>query len=302
MISFKPILDGGVRSGAFPGAVLAVGDENGIIAEDVAGDQVRPDTICDVASLTKVVVTTTLTLMLVEERKLDLDERPAEYTVKQLLTHSSGLPAEADIEIASGNKPPLQYEPGTRTLYSDAGFIVLGRIIEQAAGASLDVLASKRIFEPLGMKDTCFNPNASLRPRIAPTAPEIRGRVHDKTAAAMGGVAGHAGLFSTGRDLAIFCRMMLREGKTFEAVPVSTRALGWDTPSPENSSAGRYFSKGSFGHTGFTGTSMWIDPVRQIYVVFLTNRVYFGSDNLRIREIRPRLHDAVILSLADAKK
>lgn len=142
-----------------------------------------------------------------------------------------------------------------------------------------------------------------MLPRITPTTPTTHGRVHDKAAAAMGGVSGHAGLFSTASDLAIFCRMMLRGGKTIElftrrdgSVPGSTRALGWDTPFEEGSSAGHYFSKSSFGHTGFTGTSMWIDPVRKLYVIFLTNRVYPNSDNLAIRQIRPKLHDAIMMT------
>jgi CubicO group peptidase (beta-lactamase class C family) len=160
------------------------------------------------------------------------------------------------------------------------------------------------------MKDTCFNPDPALLSRIAPTALNIRGRVHDKLAAAAGGVAGHAGLFSTTRDLAVFCRMMLRGGPAIElftrrdeSVPGSTRALGWDTRSTEGSSSGHYFSSNSFGHTGFTGTSIWIDPVRELYIVFLTNRVYpADSDNIKIREIRPQLHDAVMLSLSSAAR
>jgi beta-N-acetylhexosaminidase len=312
MLLFKRILDDGVRSRAFTGAVLVVGDANGIIFENYAGARVGANTIFDLASLTKVVVTTTLALALVDEGSLALDERVEGYTIRQLLTHSAGLAAEADLEIVGGprsasatarsliNRPPLQYEPGSKTVYSDVGFIILGRIIENITGTSLDALAKERIFEPLGMNDTDFNPDESLYPRIAPTAPGVQGKVHDKIAAAMGGVAGHAGLFSTGRDLAIFCRNILRSGKRFDAVAGSTRALGWDTPSPENSSSGQYFSKGSFGHTGFTGTSMWVDPNRQVYVIFLTNRVYYGADDLQIREIRPRLHDAVMSSLVGA--
>jgi CubicO group peptidase (beta-lactamase class C family) len=200
---------------------------------------------------------------------------------------------------------------GTTVIYSDVGFIVLGQIIEELEGHKLDVVARSRIFEPLGMKNTAFNPDPSLLPRIAPTGPSTRGRVHDPTAAAMGGVAGHAGLFSTALDLATFCRTMLRGGRAIEVftrvdqvVAGSTRALGWDTPSEQNSSAGRYFSKGSFGHTGFTGTSMWIDPNRRLYVIFLTNRVYPSAENTQIRNIRPKLYDAVMSSLipVDARK
>jgi CubicO group peptidase (beta-lactamase class C family) len=290
----KHILEDGIRTRAFPGAVVVVGDESRNLIQEAAGEA-QLDTIYDVASLTKVVVTTTLAMMLFDEGKLDLDQRIDRYTIRQLLTHSAGLPEKGSFD--------LEYEPGTRALYSDVGFIILGRILEDLAGAPLDALARRRIFDPLGMKDSFFNPDPSLTSRIASTAPGIRGRVHDKAAAAMGGVSGHAGLFSTADDLAIFCRIMLRGGKTIElftrldgSVPGSTRALGWDTPSEEGSSSGHYFSKGSFGHTGFTGTSMWLDPVRKLYVIFLTNRVYPNSDNLEIRQIRPKLHDAVMTS------
>jgi CubicO group peptidase (beta-lactamase class C family) len=283
-----------------------------------------------VASLTKVVVTTTLAMMLFEEGKLDLDAQVDAYTIRQLLTHSSGLPAQLPLPLEEDRvrvherlrmqarkgaairnfdpHPALsqgeRVKPGTTVIYSDVGFIVLGQIIEELAGKKLDVLARQRIFEPLGMKDTSFNPDPSLLPRIAPTGPSTRGRVHDPTAAAMGGVAGHAGLFSTALDLATFSRTMLRGGRAIElftrldeGVAGSTRALGWDTPSEKNSAAGRYFSAGSFGHTGFTGTSMWIDPNRRLFVIFLTNRVFPNSDNIQIRDIRPKLHDAVMSPL-----
>ncbi len=294
MTQFKQILDDGVRDRAFPGAVVLVGGAGEILIEETAGrfeyapdsPVVQPGTIYDVASLTKVVVTTTLAMMLWEERKLKLDEQRDGYTIRELLTHCAG---------------------GTGYIYSDTGFITLGHIIEETAGQSLDVLAKERIFVPLGMADTCFNPPLSLLPRIAPTTPVTRGVVHDPIAARMGGVAGHAGLFSTARDLTRFASMMLKGGRAINLftqrdgrIPESTRALGWDTPSEEGSSAGHHFSKTSFGHTGFTGTSIWIDPVRKLYVVFLTNRVFPDSDNLKIREIRPRLHDAIMLSLIPA--
>lgn len=317
MLVFKQILENGVRERAFPGAVLLVGDDNGTLFEEAAGHldfdpnspQTRLDTIYDVASLTKVVVTTTLAMMLYDEGKLDLDTQVEDYTIRELLTHSAGLKTEPDADISGGHRPPLEYEPGTKSVYSDVGFIILGKIIEQLAGAPLDVLARERIFEPMRMKDTSFNPDPSWLGRIAPTGPSLRGRVHDPNAAAMNGVAGHAGLFSTAPDLALFCRRMLRGGPTIELftrrdgrVPDSTRALGWDTPSKENSSAGQYFSESSFGHTGFTGTSMWIDPKRRLYAILLTNRIYSNPGNLEIRAIRPKLHDAVILSLPTLKK
>src|SRR5437867_1517808 len=313
MPHFKQILEDAIRSRAFPGASLVVGDKQVNIIEEAVGHfdydpkspAVEIDTIYDIASLTKVVATTTLAMMLFEEGKLDLNAPIGRVTIRQLLTHSAGLPAqpppEGEVEFR------LEYEPGTKTLYSDTGFILLGRIIEQIGGAPLDLLAGERIFEPLGMSNTCFNPDPVLVPRIAPTTPDIRGRVHDSAAAALGGVAGHAGLFSTARDLAKFCRMMLRGGPAIElfthrteSVPGSTRALGWDTRSEERSSSGHYFSMKTFGHTGFTGTSIWIDPMRELYVVFLTNRVYPDPGNIQIRDIRPKLHDAIILSLIPA--
>jgi CubicO group peptidase (beta-lactamase class C family) len=338
-VTARQILEESVRSGAFPGAVVVAGDAQNIFFEAAAGRfefdpasaEVRSDTIYDVASLTKVVVTTTLAMMLFEEGKLDLDAQVDVYTIRQLLTHSSGLPAQLPLPLGEGRvrvsgfepncdpHPALRaalsqgerVKPGTTVIYSDVGFIVLGQIIEELEGQKLDVAARKRIFEPLGMKDTSFNPDPSLLSRIAPTGSSTRGRVHDPTGAAMGGVAGHAGLFSTALDLATFCRTMLRGGRAIElftrvdqGVVGSTRALGWDTPSEKNSSAGRYFSKGSFGHTGFTGTSMWIDPNRRLYVIFLTNRVFSSADSTQIRNIRPKLHDAVMSSLipVDARK
>jgi len=324
MPHFKQILEDAIRSRAFPGASLVVGDKQFNMIEEAVGHfdydpqspAVEIDTIYDVASLTKVVVTTTLAMMLFEEGKLDLDAPIGRFTIRQLLTHSSGLPArplplgeagaKRRVRVA-GFDFHLEYEPGTKTLYSDTGFILLGQIIEHIGGAPLDSLARERIFQPLGMSDTCFNPGPALVSRIPPTAPDIRGRVHDPAAAALGGVAGHAGLFSTARDLARFCRMMLRGGPSIElfthpteSVPGSSRALGWDTRSDEGSSSGHYFSMKSFGHTGFTGTSMWIDPMRELYVIFLTNRVYPDPANLQIRDIRPKLHDAIILSLIPA--
>ncbi len=289
---------------------MLAGDHDRIFLEESVGDA-RVDTIYDLASLTKVVVTTTLAMMLADEGTLQLGARVREFTIRQLLTHSSGLPATADMaSIDDVFEIPLQYTPGAQTLYSDVGMIMLGRIIERLSNKPLDQAAHDRIFKPLGMNDSMFNPPPSLRERIAATKPQQRGGVHDLTAARLGGVAGHAGLFSTALDLSRFCRMMLRGGegliqpetiKLFTQIdtetPGSTRALGWDTPSKEGSSAGRFISEGSFGHTGFTGTSMWIDPNRACYIIILTNRIYFDADHLAIRKMRPRLHDAVMLSL-----
>jgi beta-N-acetylhexosaminidase len=345
------VLDGAVKDGAFPGGVLAVG-HRGELRVRACGRQsyaagapkVTPETIYDAASLTKPVVTATLAAMLGEAGALDLDAPVSRYltewrtgepgdarariTVRNLLTHTSGLPAHRDYFqktldrgelVHTALAEPVEYEPGTQSVYSDVGFILLGVIIEWLTGRGLDQLASERIFTPLGMKDTEFSPARGLRARIAPTERDevfrkrvMRGEVHDENAWAMGGVAGHAGMFSTAPDLAVFCQMMLNGGiyahrrllrratvaqfTTPEAAAAGARTLGWMTPT-ENSSSGRYFSRGSFGHTGFTGSSLWIDPDKELFVVLLTNRVHPTRENEKIKQVRPAVHDAVIEAL-----
>ena len=336
---------------AFPGAVLAVGHRGTLAHLRPHGrlayaDDAAPavsDTIYDLASLTKVVATTTMAMILVDEGRLDLDKAVGDYlprfagagkdrvTVRHLLTHSSGVdwwaPLYEELEgkaayVARIQQMDLVYEPGSKTVYSDLGLILLGEVLERVAGQPLDVFARQRIFRPLGMADTMFRPPAQLHPRIAPTEHDpwrgrvLRGEVHDENAFALGGVAPHAGLFSTAGDLARFAQMMLNGG-VFEhrriisrstvaeftrlaGVPDSSRALGWDTKSPEGySSAGSLFSGRSFGHTGFTGTSLWIDPERELFVILLTNRVHPTRANKLIREARPAIADAVVRALAD---
>jgi CubicO group peptidase (beta-lactamase class C family) len=227
---------------------------------------------------------------------------------------------------------PLAYEPATKAVYSDLGELLLGEILERVAGESLDSFARRRILEPLKMKDTLYQPGPDLFSRIAPTERDpwrgrlLRGEVHDENAFALGGVAPHAGLFGTASDLARFAQMMLNGG-VFEhqrvagrdvlerftrraGVPGSTRALGWDTAwsgqgprssvpgTPGYSSAGTLMSERAFGHTGFTGTSLWIDPERRLFVILLTNRVHPTRENDRIRAVRPAVADAVIRALA----
>jgi CubicO group peptidase (beta-lactamase class C family) len=234
----------------------------------------------------------------------------------------------------------LEYEPGTRTLYSDFGIILLGLIIEQVSGQPLDELLRERLFEPLGMRDTGYNPLQwpygtmaldgdaegprdipdPLIARIAPTEVDtifrmrhIRGQVHDENAFKLGGVAGHAGLFSSARDLAVFAQMMLNGGFyggrrfidpatieefTHRHSPYSSRALGWDTP-VAGGSAGSYFTRSSYGHTGFTGPSIWIDPERDVFVVLLLNRVNPSRDNQRYIALRRDLADVVQRSITD---
>jgi len=212
----------------------------------------------------------------------------------------------------------LVYPPGSRSVYSDPGIILLGEILEQVAGQPLETFVRERVLEPLGMKDTMYLPPPGLLPRIAPTEFDpwrgrlVHGEVHDENAFAMGGIAPHAGLFSTAGDLSRFAQMMLNGGiggmvsrGTIElftrkaGIPESDRALSWDTKSAEGCSAGTLLSPSSFGHTGFTGTSMWIDPERQLYVILLTNRVHPTRENNLIREARPAVADAVVRALRE---
>ena len=247
-----------------------------------------------------------------------------EVTLKHLLTHSSGLPAHLSLYAHTSGKEhilrrileiPLEHRPGSRSLYSDLGFILLGGVLERVCGRSLDNLARERIFQPLEMRRTGFQPPSAWRPRIAPTEIDpwrkrlLRGEVHDENAYAMGGVAPHAGLFATAADLAVFCQTLLNGGvynhrrivkqSTLEAFTRrqahpsgSTRALGWDTPSPKGS-AGNKLSRQSYGHTGFTGTSLWIDPQRRLFIVFLTNRVHPSRENRAIQSARRQVADTV---------
>jgi CubicO group peptidase (beta-lactamase class C family) len=352
------VLEKAVADHAFPGGVLAVGYKDDLIVHefgrqtyDAKSPAIKVDTIYDAASLTKPVVTTTLVAMQVETGRIGLDLPVARYlpewndgpnadwrktvTVRNLLTHSSGLPAHKDYFltlhskrefIAAICKEPLEYAPGTKTVYSDLGFILLGEILERSTGKSVDQLAHEQIFSHLDLSDTMFNPAKNLLGRIAPTENDatfrkrqVQGEVHDENAFALGGVAGHAGLFTTAGDLAVFCQMLLNGGiyghhrllnlstisqfTTPQALSGNTRTLGWMTPTP-NSSSGRYFSPHTFGHLGFTGTSIWIDPDRQLFVILLTNRVYPTRDNDKIAAVRPAVHDAVMesLGLASAAK
>lgn len=329
---------------AFPGGVLAVGDAEGLIHIHAFGrlsyePHARPvtaNTLYDLASLTKVVATTTMVMILVDEGKLDLD-RPVRdvlpgfqgpgkeaVTVRHLLSHSSGLPALAtffkevqgrEAYLERVQAMDLEYPPGSRSLYSDPGIILLGAVLEQVSGQPLETFVKDRVLDPLGMRETRYRPPPEMWPRIAPTEFDpwrgrvIQGEVHDENTFAMGGVAPHAGLFGTAGDLARFAEMILNGGKpilsrkTVElftrkaGIPGSDRALGWDTKSAEGSSAGTRLSERSFGHTGFTGTSLWIDPERRLYIILLTNRVHPTRENNLIREARPAVADAVVRAL-----
>jgi CubicO group peptidase (beta-lactamase class C family) len=350
----------GVAERAFPGAVLAVGKDGSLAHLRAFGrlhygpeaEEVRPDTIYDLASLTKIVVTTTAAMILVDEERLDLAQPVSAFvpafrggakdrvTVEQLLTHSSGLDWWSPLYLELKGREEylrrieamdLVYEPGTKSLYSDLGVILLGEVLERVAGEPLDAFAKRRVLDPLAMKDTAYRPGTELRPRIAPTEDDpwrgrlLRGEVHDENAFALGGVAPHAGLFGTAGDLARFAQMLLYGGvfehqrivsrKTVErftrraGIAGSSRALGFDTPTsgdgarsstpgaPGYSSAGSLLSEGSFGHTGFTGTSLWIDPTRRLFVILLTNRVHPRRDNDAIRQVRAEVADAVVRAL-----
>jgi CubicO group peptidase (beta-lactamase class C family) len=354
------VVETAIADHAFPGAVLAVGRQGtlvrwrgfGRLTYDADAPVVSTETMYDLASLTKVIATTTVVMTLVEAGRLDLD-RPVrayvpafaggakdEVRARQLLTHSGGLQWWAPLyKELRGRRAylerivtmPLAYAPGTKSVYSDLGLILLGEVIERAAGQKLEDLARARVFEPLSMKDARFCPPVALRDRIAPTERDpwrgrlLVGEVHDENAFALGGIAPHAGLFDTAGDLARFAQMMLNGGTleghrivsratiemftTRAGVPHSSRALGWDTPTdgsgprssvpgePGYSSAGSLFSPRSFGHTGFTGTSIWMDPDRDLFLILLTNRVYPTRENHKILGVRSRLADAVVRAL-----
>lgn len=352
------VLDHAVADDAFPGGVAAVGYNNqvaiysfGHLTRDAKSPIVTAKTLYDMASVTKVVVTTTSLMMLVQQKRVDLDARVSRYlpefsaaasadpnpswrariTIRNLMLHDSGLPGIRqffkdtkgyDKIVARAASEPLVHEPGTQVEYSDLGFILLGEIVRRLTGESLDEFAHENIFEPLGMADSMFNPPRTLRPRIAPTEFDesyrkrlIVGEVHDENSWAMGGVAGHAGLFSTAGDIATFAQMLLNGGTynyrrllnratiqqftTRQNIGDSARALGWDVIT-QPSSAGHNFLPDSFGHTGFTGTSVWLDPQRNLFVVLLTNRVNPTRANEKIRQVRPALHDAVCEALGFA--
>jgi CubicO group peptidase (beta-lactamase class C family) len=312
----------------------------GHLSYDEGAQPTRKDTIWDIASLTKVVGTTAGAMVLYDSGDLELDWLVADFipafrdrgreaiTIRNLLLHNSGLPASHPSPTRFENPRellddildlPPAYERGTVSVYSDVGFIALGLVLEKLTGQKLDEFLRTRIFERLGMLDTTFNPDAARRSRCAPTEPVepwrqrlrgqtsrsgswTRGEVHDPTAAVLGGVAGHAGLFSTAQDLARFVSELLWGS----LIPRSTvdlftsrqsvensRALGWDTPS-EGSSAGHRFVGKSFGHTGFTGTSIWADPEAGVFTVLLTNRVHPTATNQAIRELRVAFNDAVM--------
>ncbi|HEX6313851.1 MAG TPA: serine hydrolase [Gemmatimonadaceae bacterium] len=340
----------GITGGGYPGASVVVGRRGvsvfkkgyGRLGWTSGSAAVVPDeSIYDLASLTKVVGTATAAMILWDEGRLELDAPVSKYlpafsggakddvTVRHLLTHTSGLPAGRDLRRLAGNSwearnvvisTPLACKPGACQVYSDLGADVLGFTVEAIAGQGLDAFLAERVFAPLGMTDTRFRPESSERDRIAPTevnSPRgypIRGEVHDESAWALGGVAGHAGLFSTAADLSLYAQMMLNRG-TLDGIRIvsdsaverftkrerGTRALGWDT-SDRDGTAGVHMGERAYGHTGFTGTSLWIDPDRDLFVILLTNRVHAPRARRPakvIADVRADLADAAVLSVVD---
>ena len=350
----RDLLTDAIDAGATPGAVAIAGTRDtvtwehaaGRLSYDAAAAPVSLDTIYDLASLTKVIVTTPLVMLLSERGQLDLDTPVEAYlpeftgggksrvTAADLMAHCGGLLWWTDLYRQCPGRSaeqvgrcfidricarPLDYAPRTRTVYSDLGFILLGTVLERLTQTSLDRLAAAEIFAPLGMNEVRYNPSATLQHRIAPTEDDprrggvLRGVVHDENAYALGGVAPHAGLFATARSLVPFAQMWLDGGsadgrRLFRRAAVqhftrranrvsgSSRALGWDTPAP-GGSCGVRFSAASFGHTGFTGTSLWIDPAADLFVILLTNRVHPTRENPRLTSLRPAFHDALVDSL-----
>jgi serine-type D-Ala-D-Ala carboxypeptidase len=352
------VLDEAIEQQAFPGAAFAVTYQGRLVARRgrgrfsyaVTSPPVTADTIYDLASVTKVVATTAAAMVLYERGMLNLDSplvqvvpefgigspydiagaRRQDVNLRMLLAHASGLPAYARLfERASGRRQmldaacslPLEAIPGTRSEYSDVGFILLGEALTRLAGSTLDTFCAREVFRPLGMSHTCFRPGAEVRAQIPPTeisgnGETIQGEVQDENARAFGsdpqaGIAnaGHAGLFAPAADVAAFAECMLRGGapilrpETVESFtrrelspPDTSRALGWDTPSTPSQS-GKYFSSRSFGHLGYTGTSLWIDPERGLSVALLTNRTWPDRQSQQIKQVRPRFHDAVVEAL-----
>ena len=388
------ILKHAIAGRVFPAASLAVTHQGRLVAlkaagqliyESDAGDPflaplwrsgnlpVRPATLFDLASLTKVVATTTMSMLLYERGLLELDApvaaivpefisaspetkqdlRRREVTLRMLLAHCSGLPAYERLFVKARTRDELLHaalawslatDPGQRAEYSDIGFIILGVALERLANETLDRFCQREVFGPLGMTSTTYNPPPEQRKSIPPTANEcgtntplretpksqpsagvkqnlalspsstfrgriIQGEVHDENASVLGGIAGHAGLFATAEDVARFAHCILNGGLPIlrpetvalftrrESSPEGTsRALGWDTPSSPSQS-GKYFSSSSFGHLGYTGTSLWIDPERHLSITLLTNRTWPDCANDAIKQLRPNVHDAVIEAL-----
>ena len=347
-----------IRGYAFPGAAYGVWMRGSVWTIDAVGrfthessaSLVLPDTIFDMASVSKVMATTAMAMLLWQRGQLDLDEpvcdrlpefarqeaadsRKRAITPRMLLAHSSGLPAYARLfEYCATAQTlldaclhmPLEVSPGTLAVYSDIGFIVLGHLLETLAGERLDTFCQREVFAPLGMFATIYCPPQEMRPSIPPTGIDdvfrhrlIQGEVHDDNCWALGGISGHAGVFSNVADTLSFAGCILRGGgPLFQAETISlftarqpepaytSRALGWDTPTTPSSS-GKFFSAGSVGHLGYTGTSLWMDLEKELAIVLLTNRTFPGNGSQgiskKIQQVRPLFHDALMRELGFSK-
>lgn len=346
------VVNTGIDSGGFPGATVVVGHRGAIVWRkgygtlDWSDQGTRADaigTMYDLASLTKVVATTTAIMVLYDRGRLHLDDPVSRWlpafagglkgrvTIRDLLTHRSGLPEGRDLwhgaRTPSGARrlvlaTPLERAPGSREVYSDLGADVLAMVAEAAARERLNSFLSRSVWKPLGMRHTWFRPPGSLRDHIAPTENSpprgypLRGEVHDENAWALGGVAGHAGLFSSAADLGVFAQMLLNGGEyngvrivrastvaLFTRRTAGWRALGWET-CPGGGSCGQHMSERAFGHTGYTGTSLWIDPDRNSFVVLLTNwvhaRPHHGvGPSAVLSDVRSDVADAAALAVMD---
>ncbi|MCU1254163.1 MAG: beta-lactamase, partial [Candidatus Angelobacter sp.] len=345
------ILRSGIDQRAFPGAAVAIARHGKLIAHKGLGrftyEETSPivaaDTIYDLASITKVIATTTACMILYERGLFDLDQPLVELfpefggdtseqkdarcqvTLGMLLAHSSGLPAYIKLFQTAHNKDellrealqvPLTAAPGIHAEYSDIGFILLGEVLQKLSGEPVDQFCQREIFTKLNLAHTRFNPSEDQKLLIPPTEDDrtfrhrlIQGEVNDENASVMGGVAAHAGCFSTAFDVSVFAQCLLRGGSPLvkkETLEIFTRrqdlpsdtshGLGWDTPT-QPSQSGRYFSSRSYGHLGYTGTSLWIDPDRQLSVTLLTNRTWPDRGSQSIKQVRPAFHDAVIEAL-----
>ena len=358
------ILEQAVAERAFPGAAFSVLARGEVLALDGVGgftydqptERVRPSTVYDLASITKVLATTSMAMLLYQSGKLFLEQPLAQIlptfaqgeatdgarhqvTLRMLLAHASGLPGY--VRLFAGTRDPqelldaclrlpLESAPGSRAEYSDPGFILLGHALEVIAGEGLEAFCAREVFAPLSMTSTCFRPPADWRSAIPPTEEDstfrhriIQGEVQDENCFVLGGVGGHAGLFSNALDPLLYAQCLLGKhgspgltprGKQLFAPetiqlfttraglpPGSSRALGWDTPS-QPSSSGRFFSTHSAGHLGYAGTSLWIDFDRQVTIVLVTNRTWPDRQSQAIRTVRPAFHDAVMQALGEATR
>ena len=344
------LLQKAIEARAFPAASAAVTYQGKLVAlktlgrftYDAGACEVTPASIFDLASVTKAIATTSMAMILYQRGLLDLevpvleivpefageDERRRNVTLRQLLAHSSGLPAyeklflrarTAKELLVAAFRTALVSEPGTKAEYSDIGFIILGVALARIADETIDRFCQREIVGPLGMTRTVFNPPVAWRGLAVPSADDrsfrhriIQGEVQDENASVLGGVAGHAGLFGTAKDIANFAHMLIEGGQALlrpetialftrrQALPSSSsRALGWDTPSSPSQS-GKHFGLLSYGHLGYTGTSLWIDPEQRISITLLTNRTWPDCGNQAIKQVRPAVHDAVMEALGAA--